>query len=94
MFVMMADFELLDGAEEGFLQWFAESNEALAGAEGLVSRRLMRSPAGGFRVVVEHKTRQTLEAMIQSPAHERVHPAGRSFMRDEPVRRLYEVVAP
>ena len=56
MFVMMADFDLLAGAEEGFLQGFAESNEALAGSAGLVSRRLTWAPPGGHRRVVAQHT--------------------------------------
>ena len=99
MFVMMADIQLKEGADDDFRQWFAESNKALSGFPGFVSRRLMSRADGGkgvggagaYRIVVEHESRDTFIRMHQSPEHQKIHPKGHSFMSAEPMRSAFEV---
>ena len=43
MFVMIADVQLKDGAEDGFKTWFSESNKALSSFPGFVSRKFLKS---------------------------------------------------
>ena len=93
MFVMMADIRLKDGAEDDFKKWFAESNAVLSGFPGFVSRRFLKSHDGGYRIVVEHESKETFIKMHNSPEHERLHPVGHSFMSGDPVRRTFAVVA-
>ena len=93
MFVMIADVQLKDGAEEDFKTWFSESNKVLSKFPGFVSRRFLKSPDGSYRIVVEHESKDTFVKMHQSPEHEKLHPAGHSFMSTDPVRKTYTVAA-
>lgn len=93
MFVMIADIRLRAGAEGDFAKWFAESNAVLRGFPGFVSRRLLRSPDGGYRVLVEHESQETFAKMHQSPEHQKIHPVGRSFMEADPQKRTFVTVA-
>lgn len=93
MFVMMADIQLKDGAEEDFKIWFSESNRVLSGFPGFISRRLLKGHDGSYRIVVEHESRETFVKMHNSPEHEEIHPAGHSFMSADPVRKTFLVAA-
>ncbi len=90
---MIADVQLKDGAEEDFKTWFSESNKVLSKFPGFVSRRFLKSPDGSYRIVVEHESKDTFVKMHQSPEHEKLHPAGHSFMSTDPVRKTYTVAA-
>ncbi len=93
MFVMMADIQLKEGAEEDFKNWFSESNKVLSGFPGFVSRRFLKSPDGSYRIIVEHESKDTFIKMHQSPEHEKIHPKGHSFMSSDPVRKTFTVAA-
>jgi len=93
MFVMIADVQLKDGAEDGFKAWFSESNKVLSKFPGFVSRKFLKSPDGSYRIVVEHESKDTFIKMHQSPEHEKLHPQGHSFMSADPVRKTYTVAA-
>ena len=93
MFVMMADIQLKDGAEEDFTNWFTESNKVLSSFPGFVSRRLLRAHDGGYRIIVEHESKETFIRMHNSPEHEKLHPAGHSFMSSDPARKTFLVAA-
>jgi len=55
MFVMMADVQLKEGAEDDFKSWFSESNKILSNFPGFVSRRFLKSVDGSYRIIVEHE---------------------------------------
>ncbi len=55
MFVMMADIQLKEGAENDFKTLFSESNKVLSPFPGFVSRRFLKSPDGSCRIIVEHE---------------------------------------
>ena len=93
MFVMIADVQLKDGAEDGFKSWFSESNKALSGFPGFVSRKFLKSTDGSYRIVVEHESKETFIKMHNSPEHEKIHPAGHAFMSGPPQRKTYTVAA-
>ena len=93
MFVMMADVQLKEGAEEGFKEWFSESNKVLSSFPGFVSRRFLKSNDGSYRIIVEHESKETFIKMHQSPEHEKIHPKGHSFMSADPVRKTFTVAA-
>ena len=93
MFVMMADIQLKEGAEDDFKSWFLESNKALSGFPGFISRRFLKSTDGSCRIIVEHASKETFIKMHQSPEHEKLHPTGHSFMSADPVRKTFTVVA-
>ena len=93
MFVMIADIQLKEGAEENFKKWFAESNKTLCTFPGFISRKFLKSPDGTYRILVEHESKETFIKMHQSPEHEKIHPTGHSFMSADPVRKTYLVAA-
>ncbi|MDH3490238.1 MAG: antibiotic biosynthesis monooxygenase [Nitrosopumilus sp.] len=93
MFVMMADIQLKEGAEEGFKDWFSESNKVLSGFPGFISRRFLKSNDGSYRIIVEHESKETFIKMHQSPEHEKIHPKGHSFMSADPIRKTFTVAA-
>ena len=93
MFVMIADVQLKDGAEDGFKSWFSESNKALSCFPGFVSRKFLKSTDGRYRIVVEHESKETFIKMHNSPEHEKIHPTGHAFMSGPPQRKTYTVVA-
>ncbi len=93
MFVMIADVQLKDGAEDDFKSWFSESNKVLSSFPGFVSRRFLKSVDGSYTTIVEHESKETFIKMHQSPEHEKLHPTGHSFMSADPVRKTFNVVA-
>ena len=93
MFVMIADVQLKEGAEEEFKAWFAESNRILSDFPGFISRRFLKSPDGSYRILVEHESKETFVKMHQSPEQEKIHPKGHSFMSADPIRKTYTVAA-
>ncbi|MHA7646929.1 antibiotic biosynthesis monooxygenase family protein [Nitrosopumilus sp. S4] len=93
MFVMMADIQLKDGAEEDFKKWFSESNKVLSSFPGFISRKFLKSPDGSYRIFVEHESKETFIKMHQSPEHEKIHPMGHSFMSADPIRKTFTVAA-
>ena len=93
MFVMMADIQLKEGAEDDFKNLFSESNKILSPFPGFVSRRCLKSHDGSYRIIVEHETKETFMTMVQSPEHQQVHPKLHSFMSAEPVKKMFTVSA-
>jgi len=93
MFVMIADVKLKEGAEDDFKSWFSESNKVLSSFPGFVSRKFLKSNDGSYRIVVEHESKETFIKMHNSPAHEKLHPTGHSFMSEPPARKTYTVAA-
>ena len=93
MFIMMADVQLKEGAENDFKTLFSESNKVLSSFPGFVSRRFLKSPDGIYRIIVEHETQETFMTMIQSPEHQEFHPKLHSLMSVEPVKKIFTIVA-
>jgi len=93
MFVMMADVQLNDGAEEDFKKWFSESNKVLATFPGFISRRFLKANDGSYRIIVEHESKETFIKMHNSPEHDKLHPEGHSYMSAPPARKTFSIAA-
>ena len=93
MFVMMADIQLKEGAENDFKTLFSESNKILSPFPGFVSRRCLKSNDGNYRIIVEHESKETFMTMIQSPEHQEFHPKLHSLMSKEPVKKMFTTYA-
>jgi heme-degrading monooxygenase HmoA len=93
MLVVIADIKLKEGVEEEFKKWFSESNKILSKLDGFVSRRLLESPDGSHRIILEHQSRQTFEAMHQSQEHSKLHSEAITFMESTPIPKLYNIVS-
>ena len=93
MFVMMADVQLKDGAEEDFKKWFSESNKVLVNFPGFISRRFLKANDGGYRIIVEHESKETFIKMHNSPEHDKLHPEGHSYMSAPPARKTFSIAA-
>ena len=90
---MIADIELKKDKESDFKKWFSESNRTLEKSDGFISRRLLESPDGTHRIIVEHKNKDTFVNMHQSPEHAKLHEQAATFMEKPAVRKSYNVVA-
>ena len=93
MFVVIADIQLKKENESKFKEWFSESNKILSTLEGFVSRRLLASPDGKHRIVVEHQSKETFEKMHQSQEHAKLHAEAVTFMEVPPNPAFYNVIA-
>jgi heme-degrading monooxygenase HmoA len=93
MFVIMADVLLKESTKSEFKVWFSESNKILSKADGFVSRRLLKSPDGSYRILLQHQSKDTFEKMIDSEEHKKLNAVAVTFMIKSPTRMLYEVLA-
>ena len=93
MLVVIADIKLKNGVEDEFKKWFSESNKTLSNLEGFVSRRLLETPDGTHRIIVEHQNMQTFQAMHDSQEHAKLHSKAVTFMESPPIPKLYNVVS-
>ncbi len=90
--VVTGRFRASAGSEAQLESAFAESQKALGSSEGLLGRRLLRGQDGSYMVIVEHQSRQTLEAMRKSPEHMRWHAKLTSLMDGPPRLSEFEPV--
>ncbi len=93
MFIAIVDIQLKPGAEKNFEKSFSDANVELCQCEGFVSRRLLKSGDGSFRIIVEHDSRDTFEKMHQSQIHAKWHKQMTFHMAQMPTPRFYQVVA-
>ena len=90
--VVTGRFRASAGSEARLESAFAESQKALGSSEGLLGRRLLRGRDGSYMVIVEHQSRQTLEAMRKGPDHGRWHAELTSLMDGPPQLSEFEPV--
>ena len=93
MFVVIADIQLKEGVESEFKQWFEEANKVLTKLDGFISRRLLESPDGIHKIIVEHQSKDTFEKMHRSQEHEKLHAKAVTFMAQPPSPNFYNVIA-
>lgn len=93
MFIVIADIKLKNGIEDDFKKWFETSNQTLSKIDGFVSRRLLKSNDGSFRIIVEHQSKETFEKMHQTDIHTQLNKQAISFMDGLPTKKFYQVVA-
>ena len=93
MFVVMADVLLKESTESEFKEWFSESNKTLSKTDGFVSRRLLKSSDGSYRILLQHQSKDTFEKMIDNKEHKKLNAVAVTFMIKSPTRMFYEVLA-
>ena len=94
MFVAIVDIRVKPGQEGEFERSFSDANAELSACSGFVARRLLRSADGSsLRIIVEHDSRETFEAMHRSDVHAKWHARMTSHMEQAPVPRFFKVVA-
>ena len=93
MIVAMVDISVKPGREEDFKAWVAESNKAISGFDGFVSRRLLQSPDGSMRMMVEFESAEQFALMHKSEEHQNVHRQAAEFRADPSAPAMYRVVA-
>jgi len=93
MFVAIAEIELKKGKEEAFKKWFSQSNCALAGQDGFIARRLLKSPAGQHIIMVLMESREAFAKMHTTQEHARLHAEALAFMARPPKISAYESAA-
>lgn len=93
MFIVIADIQLKEGLESDFKEWFSESNKVLSKLDGFIMRRLLKSPDGNYRILVEHQSKDTFEKMHNSEEHAKLHATAITFMEQPPMPKLYTVLA-
>ena len=92
MLVVIAEVELKNGVESEFKNRLAEQHKILSKLDGFVSRRLLKSSDGKYRIMVEHQSKETFEKMTQSPEHKKFHDESVTFMESHPIPKIFEVV--
>ena len=92
MLVVIAEVELKNGVESEFKKRLAEHHKILSKMNGFVSRRLLKSADGKYRIMVEHQSKETFEKMTQSPEHKKIHDESVPFMEFHPKPKIFEVV--
>lgn len=93
MFLVIADVKLKEGLEEEFRDWFSESNKILSEFDGFVSRKLLKSTDGSYRILVEHKRKETFEKMHGNEKHKKLQATAITFMKQPPIPKFYDVIA-
>ena len=58
MFVALIDISLTRGTEDEFVRYIKETNVILSKIDGFISRRLLRSHDGSYRILVEHESQK------------------------------------
>ena len=93
MFVAMIDVTLKQGQEDEITRYIKETNETLSKIDGFISRRLLRSHDGSYRILVEHESQETFQAMHKNPEHDKVRAKLFEFIDPEIKKSLYTVVS-
>ncbi len=93
MFVALIDISLTRGTEDEFVRYIQETNVILSKIDGFVSRRLLRSDDGSYRILVEHKNQETFQAMHQNPEHDKVRAKLFEFIDPKINKSLYTVIS-
>ena len=68
MFVMIADIQLKDGAEDDFKSsGLQNQTKYLCNFPGFISRRFLKSSDGSYIILVEHESKETFIKMHSKP---------------------------
>ncbi len=92
MFVNIVEFQIKEGKEEAFKEWFKKSNAVFSGFDGFVSRTLLVSEKGTYAAIVMHKSRDTFMKMRNSKEGTELRAIESSIFQDPPIPRFYETV--
>lgn len=93
MFIALARFPQVPADRDTeFQEWFAWSSQQIADADGLLNRRLLRTPDGAYAALVEHDTADSFAAMHTTQVAAEVHSRLREILPEEPEATQFEVV--
>jgi len=92
MFVVISDIKLKPDVIDDFKNWFSEANYVVSKFDGFISRRLLETKDGHYRVLVEFENLEKFGKMHQSPEHEQLHSKASSFMESIPSPKFYNVI--
>ncbi|MDQ7827090.1 MAG: antibiotic biosynthesis monooxygenase [Candidatus Eremiobacteraeota bacterium] len=94
MYIVIISFPpIQEGKDAEFQQWFASSNQAFAGFEGFISRKLLRPLEGGsYAAIVEFENQASFQAMHTSALHAKESEKVQPMFDGKPTPRFYEVV--
>lgn len=85
--------EIVEGKEEEFRQWFAESNKEFAKFPGFIRRDLLQPKNGGnYFSIVEHESKETFMAMHTSPAQAVFKARVVGLLKGEPSPSFFDIV--
>lgn len=93
MYIALIDIELKDNVEEEFKTWITESNIVLSKFPGFVSRRLVKSDNGKYRLVVEFTDKESHVKLHQTNEHHEIHKQLMSFLKKSPAPTFYHVIS-
>lgn len=94
MFIAVVRFpDIPTDREAEFRDWFEWSNHELADAEGLRSRRLLRSATGQYAALVEHDSSATFAAMHSKPVVAQIQARLHQIVPEPPHAAQFDVVA-
>ncbi|CAB4327262.1 antibiotic biosynthesis monooxygenase [Brucella sp. 6810] len=85
--------EIVEGKEEEFRQWFAESNKEFAKFPGFIRRDLLQPQNGGnYFSILEHESKETFLKMHTSPVQAAFKARVSSLLKGEPSPSFFEIV--
>ena len=59
---------------------------------GFVLRKLLKSTDGRYRILVEHKSKETFEKMYSNEKHKKLQATAVTFMKQQPIPKFYDVI--
>jgi heme-degrading monooxygenase HmoA len=93
VYVIISFPPIKEGKDAEFQKWFASSNQAFAGFEGFISRKLLRPLEGGnYAAIVEFDNYASFHAMHGSPIQAKEAEKVQPIFNGRPTPRFYEVV--
>ncbi len=92
MIVVIAEVQLKEGVESEFAKILENHHKILSKLDGFVSRRLLKSADGKYRIMVEHQSKETFEKMTQSPEHKKIHDESVTYMESHPIPKIFQVI--
>lgn len=93
MFIALVQFpDVPIDRDTEFQDWFAWSNQQLAGAAGLRGRRLLRATDGGYRALVEHDSTESFAAMHSAPVVEQIQARLHEIVPEPPRATQFDVI--
>lgn len=94
MYIVIISFPpVKEGMDAEFQKWFASSNQAFAGFEGFISRKLLRPMEGGnYAAIVEFENQAGFQAMHSSAIHASEGEKMQPMFNGKPTPKFYEVV--
>lgn len=93
MYIALIDIELKDNKEDEFKAWIAETNKVLSKLPGFVSRRLVKSDNGKYRLIVEFTDKESHVKIHQTKEHDEIHKQLMSFLSKPPLPNFYHVIS-